>query len=416
MRKVVLDNGIRVVMERIPSVKSVSIGLWVNVGSRDESTDEHGLSHFLEHMFFKGTPRRSAKEIALEIDVLGGEVNAFTSKETTTFYARVLGECLPQAVDILSDNFHCALFDSGEIEKERRVVMEEIKMVEDDPEDLLHERHLSGIWKGHSLGRPILGTNETLATFNRPRIIRFVRRTYDPHQMVISVAGQFSVAETLSQLSRAFGAYTAPQSDLIPREAPVLKAHYQVQWRKLEQVHLCLGMPGLPQGHPDRFTLYVLNAILGGSVSSRLFQEVREKSGLAYTICSSPSFYQDTGILTVYAGAGPAHAPRVLQLTLREIKKLRNNGVDTAELERAKKHVTGSMMLGMENMNSRMGTLAKNELYFGRAFTLDQVVRAIQGVSVKDLMQLSATIFDEKRLSLTALGPIRATDLPELRL
>ncbi|HLG22570.1 MAG TPA: pitrilysin family protein, partial [Candidatus Manganitrophaceae bacterium] len=295
-RKMVLDNGIRIVAEKMSSVKSVSIGLWINIGSRDEEAHEHGMSHFLEHMFFKGTAKRSAKEIAREIDAIGGELNAFTSRETTTFYAKVLDDHLPKAVELLSDNFHYSRFDPREIERERQVVIEEIKMVEDDPEDLVHDLYTGDIWRGNPLGRPILGTIETISDITRKKIIHFLKRTYDPRQIVISVAGHFDLPSLMKLLERAFGRYTADGIRLHPRLAPEINPHVRVKKRKLEQAHLCIGTRGLPQGDPDRHALYVLNTILGGSVSSRLFQEIRERRGLAYSIYSYPSSYQDGGL------------------------------------------------------------------------------------------------------------------------
>jgi len=413
VRKVVLDNGIRIVAEKMDSVKSVSIGLWVNIGSRDEEDEEHGISHFLEHMFFKGTEKRSAKEIAREIDAIGGELNAFTSRETTTFYAKVLDDHLPSAVDILSDNFHYSTFEPREIEKEKQVVIEEIKMVEDDPEDLVHDLYTKDIWKGNPLGRPILGTTETISGMTRKKILRFLKRTYDPKEIVISVAGHFDLPLLMKLLEKAFEKYTAKETDLHPRIAPEMTPHFQVKKRNLEQVHLCIGTQGLPHRHPDRYALYVLNTILGGSVSSRLFQEVRERRGLAYSIYSYPSSYQDAGLFTVYAGASAKNAPKVIGLVLKEFKRIKDKGVDATELEKSKNHIKGSLMLSMESTSSRMSKLAKDELYFGRHYSLEEVVREINRVSLDQVQQLAKGLFDSKYLSLTALGKIDPSLLPQ---
>ncbi|MCG3116332.1 MAG: insulinase family protein [Candidatus Manganitrophus sp. SA1] len=413
VRKVVLDNGMRIVAEKMASVKSVSIGLWVNVGSRDEEAHEHGISHFLEHMFFKGTEKRSAKEIAREIDAIGGELNAFTSRETTTFYAKVLDDHLSKAVEILSDNFHHSTFEPREIEKEKQVVIEEIKMVEDDPEDLVHDLYTKDIWKGNTLGRPILGTVETISGMTRKKILRFLKRAYDPKQIVVSVAGHFDLPPLMKALEKAFGKYSAKEIDLHPRLAPQMSPHFQVKKRNLEQVHICIGTQGLPHRHPDRYALYVLNTILGGSVSSRLFQEVRERRGLAYSIYSYPSSYQDGGLFTVYAGTGAKNAPKVIVLILKEFKRLKEKGVDPVELEKAKNHIKGSLMLSMESTSSRMSKLAKDELYFGRHFSLEEVVREINRVSLDQVQQLAKVLFDSKHLSLTALGKIDPTLLPQ---
>ncbi|MFY9271342.1 MAG: pitrilysin family protein [Candidatus Manganitrophaceae bacterium] len=413
VRKVVLDNGIRIVTERLASVKSVSIGLWVNIGSRDEEAHEHGMSHFLEHMFFKGTEKRTAKEIAREIDAVGGELNAFTSRETTTFYAKVLDAHLGEAVDILSDNFHSSTFDSREIEKEKQVVIEEIKMVEDDPEDLVHDLYTEDVWKGNPLSRSILGTAETISGITRKKILRFLRRTYDPKEIVIAVAGRFEAEPLMKILDRAFGSYTSEEIRLHPRIPPQIVPHFQVKKRKLEQVHLCIGTKGLSHADPDRYALYVLNTILGGSVSSRLFQEVREQRGLAYSIYSFPSSYQDGGLFTVYAGTSAVHAPKVVGLIAKEFKKMKEKGVDATELEKAKNHIKGSLMLSMESTSSRMSKLAKDELYFGRSFSLQEIVREVDRVSGKQVHRLADTLFDAKNFSLTALGKIDAGQLPQ---
>ncbi len=405
-RKIVLDNGIRIVTEKMSCVQSVSIGLWVNIGSRDEEPDEHGMSHFLEHMFFKGTQKRTAKEIALEIDEIGGELNAFTSHETTTFYAKVLDEHISQAVELLSDNFHDSKFDPNEIEKERQVVIEEIKMVEDDPEDLVHDLYAKDVWKGNPLGRPILGTIDTVLGITRKKILHFLKRTYDPREIVISVAGHFNEAALMKLLRSAFGKYTADETSPHPRVPPELNPHFQVKQRKLEQIHLCLGTQGLPQNHPDRYALSVMNTILGGSVSSRLFQEIRERRGLVYSIYSHLSSYQDGGLLTVYAGTSIQNAPKVAGLILKELKKLKEKGIGRDELEKAKNHIKGGVMLNMESTSSRMSKLAKDEIYSGRHLPLKEIVGEIDKVSVTQVMDLTHVLFNAKGLSLTALGKI----------
>ncbi len=412
IRKVVLPNGIRVVAENMTSVESVAIGLWVNIGSRDEEAHEHGISHFLEHMFFKGTLRRSASDIAQEIDAIGGELNAFTSRETTTFYAKVLKNHLSKAAEILSDNFHHSQFEPREIEKERQVVMEEIRMVEDDPEDLVYTLHLEELLKGNPLGRSILGTTETLSGMNRKKIVHFLKRTYDPKQIVISVAGRFHFGTLFKLLESAFGKYNGTQTRLIPRIPPEITPRFVVKRRKLEQVHVCISSPGFSVAHPQREALYVLNAILGGGVSSRLFQEIRERRGLAYSIYSSPSFYQDGGLFTIYAGTGAKSAPQVVELIFKELKKLKEKGIVREELTKAKEHIKGSLLLSTESSSSRMNRLAKDELYFGHHFSLEEVIRRIRGVTLQRVHDVADTLFNPKSLSLTAIGPIEAHLLP----
>ncbi|MFQ5781197.1 MAG: M16 family metallopeptidase, partial [Nitrospiria bacterium] len=362
---------------------------------------------------FKGTRNRSAKEIAREIDAIGGELNAFTSRESTTFYAKVLDDHLPKAIEILSDNFHCSKFEPREIEREKQVVVEEIKMVEDDPEDFVHDLYIKDIWKGNPLARPILGTVETVSNISRGKILRFLKRTYDPREIVISVAGRFDPASLMKYLEKAFGKYAANGTHLFPRQAPEITPHFQVKKRRLEQVHICIGTPGLPQGHPDRYALYVMNNVLGGGVSSRLFQEIRERRGWAYTIYSYPSSYQDGGLLTVYAGASAQNAPRVIERVVKELKKVKEKGIDGVELERAKNHIKGNLMLSMESTSSRMSKLAKDELYFGRCFTFREIIREIDKISLPQVQQLADSLFDPKFLSLTALGKINAKILPQ---
>jgi predicted Zn-dependent peptidase len=410
--KVVLGNGIRVVAERISSVKSVSIGIWVNVGSRDEDPEDHGISHFLEHMFFKGTEKRTAQEIAREIDSIGGELNAFTSRETTTFYAKVLDEHLPRAVELLSDNFHYSRFEPREIERERQVVMEEIKMVEDDPEDLVHDLYTQDLWKKNPLGRTILGTPASIGGITRGKILRFLRRRYHPKEIVVSVAGNFDPNLLFKTLDRAFGSFSGKEAEIRPRVKPGFSEGVLLRKRKLEQVHLCLGTRGLPQGHPDRYALYILSTILGGSVSSRLFQEVRERRGLAYSIYSYLSSYQDVGLFTVYAATSRENFPKVISLILKEFKKIREKGVDVVELVKAKNHIKGSLMLSMESTSSRMSKLAKEELYFGRYFSLEEILGEIDKVDDR-VQALTREIFQPASYSLTALGAATRKDIPD---
>ncbi len=409
-----LSNGVRVVSERMESVKSVSIGVWVKVGSRDEADPERGLSHFLEHMFFKGTARRSAREIAREIDGLGGELNAFTSREGTTLYTKVLDQHLPQAVEVLADIFLNSVFDKKEIEKEKSIVLEEIKMVEDDPEDLVHDLHTERFWEGHPLGRPILGTVETVTGLTRDRIVEFLRRHYEPSRVVIAVSGRFDPASLLALLERAFGGFgngaarrTRPAQQP-PRNTP---ATY-LRRKSLEQIHLCIGAAGLPQDHPERYALYALNTLLGGGVSSRLFQEVRENRGWAYAIYSSIAAYRDAGLCSIYAATSPQNAGKVVRAVLKEVKALRKDGPDSEELRRAKEHMKGSLMLSLESTSSRMSRLAKDEIYFGRYIPLEEVISRIDEVSPEGVRKLAGELFDRRGLALTALGPLAKASLP----
>jgi predicted Zn-dependent peptidase len=406
--KEVLDNGIRVVMEEIPFVKSASIGIWVEVGSRDEADAEAGLSHFLEHMFFKGTARRSAQQIAQEMDGLGGELNAFTSRETTAFYAKVVDEHLPRAVALLSDLFRHSLFSPVEIEREKKVVLEEIKMVEDDPEDLVHDLHTANVWSGSPIGRPILGEVKIIRAISRRKILDYLGRKYLPERIVISVAGRFNRSALIRQLNRAFRTLgrTADRGSSEHSRAPVPSGHLVIRRKKLEQTHLCLGLPGLPLAHSDRYGMYVLNTLLGGGMSSRLFQEVREKRGLVYSIYSHFAGFKDAGMLTVYAASSPKVVRQVLRVTIRELRRLREHGIRNDELRRAVDQMKGGTLLGLESTNSRMSRLAKDEIFFGRFFTLEETLGEINKVSKRQIQRLGDRLLDTQKLSLTVLGPV----------
>lgn len=405
-RKFVLDNGLRVVTERMPALKSVTVGVWVNVGSRDEAPGEEGLSHFLEHMFFKGTASRSATQISREIDALGGEMNAFTSRESTTYYVKVLDQHLKPAVALLSDLFHNSRFAAREVEKEKEVVLEEIRTVQDDPEDLVQELHTEQAMKHHPLGRSILGHAGTVRAIKREQLLRYVAGHYHPHDTVLSVAGNFDPKALPSLLQCAFGKARPPKRARPARWPSRVSGGLVVRKKPLEQAHVCLGLPGVPLDHKDRYAAYALNAVLGGSVSSRLFQEIREKRGLAYSIYSYLSSYSDSGALTVYAATRPKEAARVAEVARRELRRLRDHGVGREELERTKNQMKGSLMLNLENSQSRMSKLAKDELYLGRHTSLDEMLAEIDRLSCKQLLRLGEEIFDLDRLALTVLGPI----------
>jgi predicted Zn-dependent peptidase len=413
--KETLDNGIRVVMERIPSVKSVSVGVWVRAGSRDEEEHERGIAHFTEHMFFKGTERRSAQAIAHEIDALGGELNAFTSRETTTFYVKVLEEHLPQALDLLADLLRNARFPAREIEREKQVVLEEIKMVEDDPEDYVGDLHTGKLWEKNPLGRPILGSTETVQSFRRSTIQRYLKRQYHPLQTVISVAGNFSVPSVAKLLNRGFGRSSPNNGSFLHRTTPATAARVTHQEKRLEQTHFCLGASGLAVNHPDRYGLYLLNSILGGSMSSRLFQEIREKRGLAYSVYSYLSSYEDTGLLTIYAAVSPSAFREAIRLTLRVIRDLKGRGITKEEHHTAVSQIKGGLLLNLESSSNRMSRLAKDELYFRRQFSVRELIGGIEKVKASEIRRLAQELLDERILSLTVLGPVpRKTDLKAL--
>jgi predicted Zn-dependent peptidase len=405
-RKFVLENGLRVVTERIPTLKSVTIGIWVNVGSRDEALGEEGVAHFIEHMFFKGTRRRSAVQISREIDALGGEMNAFTSRETTTFYVKVLDQQLEPALALLSDLFHHSRFDAREVEKEKEVVLEEIRMVQDDPEDLVQELNTEQTLPNHPLGRSILGHRDSIRGVRRERLLAYIRDHYHPLQTVIAVAGNFDPQALRSLLETSFGSYHRAGGPHLHRWPPEVSPGFLLRRKPLEQAHLCLSLNGIPLGHKDRYAAHALNSVLGGSVSSRLFQEIREKRGLAYSIYSYLSCFSDSGTISVYAATRPREAPRVIDLARRELRRLRTRGTDRRELERAKNQMKGSLMLSLESSQSRMNKLAKDELYQGRHTSLTDLLAAIDSVSCDQVLRLSRELFDANRLSVTVLGPV----------
>ncbi len=402
----------RVVTEPMSAVRSAAVGIWVDVGSRDEGPGEEGLSHFLEHMFFKGTRRRSAQELAKEIDVLGGELNAFTSRETTTFYTKSLDEHLPRAVALLGEIFLESTFAASELEREKQVVLEEIKMIEDDPEEFLYDLHTDYVWRNHPLGRPILGELKTIETMTRRRLTGFLARQYHPARTVVAVSGRFDPSRLDDLIATTFARFKGSEHALAARTAPKTRGGVLLKRKALEQVHICLGADGLSQVHEDRYALHVLNAILGGSVSSRLFQEVRERRGLAYSIYSAMSSYHDAGLFSIYAATSKPAAQKVINLCLRECRKLRSQVVAKDELAHAKDHLKGSLMLSLEGTGSRMNRLAKDELYGGRYITLPEMIKGIDAVTADDLLRVAKTCLAPETMALTVLGPMQRRDLP----
>ncbi|MBI5406885.1 MAG: insulinase family protein [Nitrospirae bacterium] len=411
-KKVHLDNGIRVVAERIPSVKSVSLGIWVNVGSRDESEKEGGISHFIEHMFFKGTRRRSAHDIALEIDSIGGELNAFTTRETTTFYVKILDEHLSRGIDIISDIFLHSSLAKKEIEKEKQVILEEIKMVEDDPEDYIHDMHSFMVWDKNPLARPILGNTDTVQDMKREAMLRYMECHYHPDNIVISAAGNFDFSLLIGQLNKNLGKFSRDKF-INERTMPTLKGGVWTRKKGIEQIHFCLGTMGLPQRHENRYAFYALNAIMGSSMSSRLFQEVREKRGLVYTIYSYISSFTDVGLLNIYAGTSKEALPKVLELVIREIRKIKRDGISRREMSRVKNQMKGSLMLGLESTSNRMSRLARDEMYLSRYFSPEEIIDEIEKITPSQIRDLTDGLFKTPYLSLAVLGPVSKEMIPE---
>ena len=411
-RKDTLSNGIRVVSETMPKTRSMSIGVWVKVGSRHEAPQIGGVSHFIEHLFFKGTEKRTAKDIAIEIDALGGEMNAFTSQETTTYYVKVLDEHLPTAIDILADILISSKFDPREMDKERKVILEEIKSVEDTPDDFIHEFLTNTVWQDNSLGRPILGTKETIKALTHKDIIAYIENYYSPKEIVISVAGNFDHDPMVEMLNTSFGKLARTG---IPKQevTPAFTRAVAVKKKQLEQVQICLGCKGIPFTHEGRFVMAALNSVLGNSMSSRLFQEVREQNALAYSIYSYVTSYRDTGLFTVYAGADPANALEVVRLVVKEFKKIKDEGITPAEESRVKNQIKGNLVLSLESSNSHMSRIARQEIYYGKYFSMDDIIKGVEKVTGDQVQRLAQQLFTPENMSLTILGPLSRSDVPD---
>jgi predicted Zn-dependent peptidase len=388
----------------MPHVRSVSIGVWLTRGSRHESSELGGIAHFVEHMLFKGTGTRSAEDIAQEIDSIGGQLDAFTAKEYASYYIKVLDEHLPMAIDLLSDIVMNPRFDAEDVEKEKKVILEEIKMVEDTPDDLVHELFTQHFWEGHSLGRPILGSKETVESFT-PEILRhYFRNAYVASNLIVSAAGNIEHARVRELIERAFAALPASREgydDTVPRVVPQVL----VRAKELEQSHVCLGTNSYQQNHPDRYVSYIMNTVLGGSMSSRLFQNVREKRGLAYAVFSGLSAYRDAGNITIYAGCASEAVPELVDLCVEELRGLKKMPVPDAELRRAKDHLKGSLMLSLENTASRMSHLARQEIYFERHFGLDETLAGVERVTAADVTRVAGDLFANGSLAATIVGP-----------
>ena len=410
-RKSALPNGIRLVTEAMPHVRSVAVGIWVETGSRLEPEPLGGISHLIEHLVFKGTATRSAEEIARAIDSVGGQMDAFTAKEHTCFYVSVLDEHLPLAVSVLTDILRQPLFAPADIEKEKAVVLQEIKMVEDTPDDLIHDLFAERIWADHPLGRPILGRWDVVKEFDRDTVLGYFEREYVPERIVIAVAGHVEherVADLFAAGFEGWGRPAAPHA-LTP---PALRSGVHTVRKPLEQVHLVMGLPGVSDNAPDRYPLYLLNDIIGGSMSSRLFQEVRERQALVYSVHSGQQAYRDTGLFYVYAGTDPANLGKVLGALMKEIRALKKDGVTADELRRAKDHLKGSLMLSLESTSSRMNRLASHEMRFGSFMSMDEMLAAIDGVPMEEVDALIHRVLDEEHLSLLTLGAADRRHLP----
>src|SRR5512146_2306196 len=402
----VLPNGLTIITEEMQHIRSVSIGIWIKSGSRDEDPQWNGISHFIEHMVFKGTKTRTAEDIARQIDSIGGNMDAFTAKECISFDVKVLDENLPTAFDILSDLVLNPVFSANDIARERGVILEEIKMDEDNPDYLVHEIFTQNFWKDHPLGKPILGTKETVRRFEQPLLLEYYGKRFYPGNMIISAAGSLQ-HENFCQLVRERFSRLEPVKNGFHDTPPRPVARIIMRNKKaLEQVQICIGVPSYPVSHERRYASYVLNTLLGGGMSSRLFQNIRERQGLAYSIFSELNPYRDTGCMSIYAGTSRESAPKVVQSVVREFADLKDKRVPDDELRRAKDQLKGSLMLSLESTTARMSNLARQEMYFDHFVSIDEILQRIEGVSSDDLMKLAGEFFNKKSIAVTVLGKI----------
>ena len=401
-----LNNGVRVITQRVEHMHTVSIGIWVANGTRHESPELNGIAHFIEHLLFKGTKRRTARQISLEIDSMGGILNAFTGHEYVCYYAKVLAKFLPRVTDLLTDIFLHSTFPADEIERERKVILQEIKMRDDTPEECIHDRYHQNFWSGHPLGFSILGTEEAIGALSREDIVGYKQSRYHPEEIIISAAGNVRHDELVLLMENAFSAVT---SDWTPRRHGQAVAYptgqrINLSERDLEQTLVCLGTRALPQDHPDRYALFLLNTILGGGMSSRLFQEVREKKGLAYSVYSYVISHADSGSLVVYAGTEPQHCRELLDIALVEMRRTKEEPVPQDELDSAREQLKGKLLMSLESSDSLMTRLAKNEIYLRRNQPVDEILAGFDAVTVEDVLTLARELFDGACLNLEVMG------------
>ncbi len=411
--KTVLDNGITIVTEAMEQVRSVALGFWMDVGSRDEPPGFGGMSHFIEHLLFKGTEKRTAEEISATFDRLGAELNAFTSKEYTCYYSRFLDENLPTAIEVLMDMLQGTLFAEEHIKSEREVVLEEIHLHEDTPDDQIHDLFAQTLFGSHPLGAPILGESGAVGNFGRDDVMRYFGDNYVPQNLVVATAGSVKHEDVV--------AYVRETLELNPAGEPMHKSYVpspasevMVRTKQTEQAHICYGTQAFDAKSDDRFTLTILDTILGGGMSSRLFREIREKKGLAYSVYSYHSLFEDTGLFTVYAGTRPSNAEEVIRLIQKELNDVAANGAGDDEFAKAKDHLKGQLVLGLESTRNRMTRLGKSELTQGEILSLDELVERIDKVTKDDVARIAAELFKPERMVLTVIGPFESDKLAHL--
>src|SRR5712675_1311334 len=404
IQREVLPNGLIVLSEEMAHIRSIAIGIWMKTGSRDESPELNGISHFTEHMVFKGTKTRTARDIARQVDSIGGNMDAFTGKETICFNIKVLDEHLPIAIDILSDLVLNPTFDPKDITREKGVILEEIKMDEDNPDYLVHEIFTQNFWKDHPLGKPILGTKETVRKFDQDAVLGFYRKQFNPGNMVISAAGSLNHEEFVRLVTQKFEHLKPTQNGFHVVPPKVVAKIVTRNKKSLEQVQICLGVPSPHISHEKRYVSYILSTLLGGGMSSRLFQKIREEQGLVYSIYSDLNPYRDTGCMLVYAGTSLESTRKVVDSVLAEFHELKSEQIPAEELRRAKDQLKGSLMLSLESSTSRMSNLARQEMYFGRFFSLDETIEQIEAVTAEEVTKMADGLFDSDKVAITVLG------------
>jgi len=406
-KKIILDNGLRIVCEKIPYVRSVSIGIWVGTGSRNENEINNGISHFIEHMLFKGTYKRSAKEIAESIDNIGGQLNAFTGKECTCYYTKTLDSHIEVAVEVLADMFFNSKFAHKDIDIEKRVIMEEIGMYQDSPEELVHDILSEAAWDGNPLGYPILGTQECLKTIDKNMIKEYTIKNYTPSNTVIAVAGNYDEEKLIDVLNKYFSEWNSEGDEKVIFEKARFVRNTRVIEKDTEQVHICIGYNGIQHGDDDLYTLLAVNNIFGGGMSSRLFQKIREQKGLVYSIYSYPSSYKNAGLFAIYAGMNPEHIDRVVNLIINEIKFLLKSGISEDELIKSKEQLKGNYILGLESTSSRMNSIGKSELMLGYINSPEEVLKKIEKISRDNVERVVKKVFDMENISFSIVGNVK---------
>ncbi len=404
IKKNMLPNGLTILTEEMQQIRSVAIGIWIKSGSRHEEAEVNGISHFVEHMVFKGTSTRSALDIARQMDSIGGNMDAFTGKETICFNAKVLDEHLPIAIDVLSDIVLNPIFESKDISREKGVILEEIKMDEDNPDYLVHEIFTQSFWKDHPLGKPILGTKETVRKFDQDAVLSFYGKQFTPGNMVISAAGSLNHNEFVRLVREKFE-HLQPAKNGHQILPPKIDARIVTRNKKsLEQVQICLGVPSPHISHEKRYVSYILNTLLGGGMSSRLFQKIREEQGLVYSIYSDLNPYRDTGCMLVYAGTSVESAEKVVRSIVNEFSQLKNERISEEELRRVKDQLKGSLMLSLESSSARMSSLARQEMYFDKFFDLDEIIERVEAVTAEELGAMAGEMFRPESIAVTVLG------------